>query len=159
MAFGYFFFNWCYCVICFDFFLRDSWDSLKLCPTHNLLTVNTLLSNEGLIGTPRGPLLSSSLQPLTLVTLPTHWYLSYASPLRLLCSMFPWSRLPHILFGVRLVCHLTLDSSAQHWIKQALRRQSQVYCPTSFLSSTRIQTLQRAKFPEYIYTFFFSFVK
>lgn len=44
------FFNSCYCVVCFDFFLRDSWDSLKLCPTHNLLRVNTLLSNEGLLG-------------------------------------------------------------------------------------------------------------
>lgn len=87
------------------------------------------------------------------MTLPTHWNLSSAAPLRLLCPVFPWSRLPHILLGVCLVCHLTLGSSAQHWLKQTLKRQSQVYCLRSFLSNTRIQTLQRPKFPEYIYIY------
>lgn len=78
-----------------------------------------------------------------------HCYLGSASLLRHLRPVLQWDRLPHVPLWACLVCHLTRGSSAQSWLRRAPRRQSEAYCPGSFLSRTRLWTLHRAKFSEY----------
>lgn len=140
----------CYCFT-WKQLLKNSWTCLKLFPTHNHSQSRPSCLVRACSYDTRGTLLSSTLRPLTLVSLPTRSSLGSAlclGPCDLCfseagCPIFCWTS---TLFVILLLIPVPKNS----W-KQAYRRQGQVSCLRSFSSRTKIQMLLGAKLPENIY--------